>query len=250
MLKVNDMARQSRFVLPGYPQHVIQRGNNRSAIFASAADYEFYLEKLLEGCNKHGCDVHAYVLMTNHVHLLLTPHTEGSIAKLMQFIGRYYVQYFNERYRRTGTLWEGRYKSTLLDTEQYLMTCYRYIEANPERAGMVESPADYPWSSYRANTLGESSRLVVPHSLYRCLGATPKERQAAYRALFPEGIDDRTLDAIRDATNKAWVLGDDRFREHIDASPAPSLPKTERRRQTFRGVSSNQGFQSSLTPLI
>ena len=170
------MARQPRFVLPGHPQHVIQRGNNRSVIFGAEEDYGFYLDRLREGCNKHGCDVHAYVLMTNHTHLLLTPHSENGIGKLMQYIGRYYVQYFNYQYRRTGTLWEGRYKATLLDSEQYLLTCYRYIELNPVRAAMVDHPREYPWSSYRFNALGEPDGVIIPHELYQQLGKDGPER--------------------------------------------------------------------------
>ena len=132
------MARQPRFVLPGHPQHVIQRGNNRNVIFAEDADYCIYKDKLGEACERFRCRVHAYVLMTNHVHLLITPETEQGISKVMQSLGRQYVQYFNYRYQRTGTLWEGRYKASLLDTTQYLLTCYRYIELNPVRACMVE----------------------------------------------------------------------------------------------------------------
>ncbi len=140
------MARLPRFVIPGQPQHVIQRGNNRQAIFRAEADYQFFLEKLSEAADKHQCDIHAYILMTNHVHLLVTPQTENGIGKMMQMLGRYYVHYFNNRYKRTGTLWEGRYKATLIDSEQYLLTCMRYIELNPVRAqNMAEHPADYPW---------------------------------------------------------------------------------------------------------
>ncbi|MGC2047550.1 MAG: transposase, partial [Gallionella sp.] len=149
------MARLPRFVLPGQPQHVIVRGNNRSEIFCADADYRFYLEKLQLACDKHGCDLHAYVLMTNHVHLLITPHEEQSLSKALQMLGRYYVQYYNHCYQRTGTLWEGRYKATLIDSEAYLLTCMRYIELNPVRAGMVAHPSEYPWSSYHHNALGQ-----------------------------------------------------------------------------------------------
>ena len=137
------MPRQPRFTIPGQPQHVIIRGNNRDPIFYADEDYGFYLEKLRQACEKHQCDVHAYVLMTNHVHLLITPHTENSLGKAIQMLGRYYVQYFNYSYKRTGTLWEGRYKATLIDSEAYLLTCYRYIELNPVRAeGMAEHPSN------------------------------------------------------------------------------------------------------------
>jgi putative transposase len=158
------MARLPRFVIPGQPQHVIQRGNDRQAIFRVEQDYSFYLEKLQEAAEKHQCDIHAYVLMTNHVHLLITPHTETGIGKTLQSIGRYYVQYFNHCYKRTGTLWEGRYKATLIDSEGYLLTCMRYIELNPVRANnMVNHPSDYPWSSYRSNALGQEDAFVTPN---------------------------------------------------------------------------------------
>lgn len=211
------MARLPRYVLPGQPQHVIQRGNNREPIFCGEADYRFYLEKLGIACQKHACNLHAYVLMTNHVHLLITPQVANGIGKVMQMLGRYYVQYFNYTYERTGTLWEGRYRATLLDSEQYLLTCMRYIELNPVRAGMVEHPRDYPWSSYHDNALGHEDERLVPHELYRRLGATAKERQAAYRALFRCHITARTLEDLREATNKAWILGNDRFRARVES---------------------------------
>ncbi|MCP5275112.1 MAG: transposase [Burkholderiales bacterium] len=221
------MARLPRFDVPGYAQHVIQRGNNRSIIFVGEADYAFYLEKLSEACQKYQCDLHAYVLMTNHVHLLMTPHLKGSIGKMMQMLGRYYVQYFNYQYHRTGTLWEGRYKATVLDSEHYLLSCSRYIELNPVRADMVKHPADYPWSSYHHNALGISSSLIKAHTIYSTLGMTPTTRQSAYRALFEHQIPERTLDEIRSATNKAWVLGNERFLQQIeDLTKRQVQPKT------------------------
>ncbi len=211
------MARLPRFVLPGQPQHVIQRGNNRQAIFDAEDDYRFYLEKLGEAAEKHQCDIHAYVLMTNHVHLLVTPQLENSIGKMMQMLGRYYVQYYNYTYQRTGTLWEGRYKATLIDSEQYLLTCMRYIELNPVRAqGMVDHPAEYPWSSYHHHALGESDVLLKPHREYHRLGKTEAGRQSAYRQLFRAHISKMTLAEIRESTNKAWVLGSERFKQRME----------------------------------
>ena len=210
------MARLPRFVLPGQPQHVIQRGNNRDIIFVSEEDYRFYLEKLQDACQKYGCVIHAYVLMTNHVHLLMTPDTENSIGKVMQSLGRYYVQYFNYQYKRSGTLWEGRYKAALLDSEQYLLTCYRYIELNPVRAGMVDHPSDYPWSSYHCNALGKKDGLITPHELYQGLGRNKQLREKAYRELFRNHIAEKTLTEIRSATNKAWVLGNNRFQSRVE----------------------------------
>lgn len=155
--------------------------------------------------------------MTNHVHILATPESETALPKTMQSIGRRYVQYFNHSYDRTGTLWEGRYKATLIDSEQYLLTCMRYIELNPVRAGMVDHPGDYPWSSYHANAQGKADALLSCHSLYRRLGRDDGERQAAYRQLFRAQISKADLDAIRDATNKAWALGNSRFGAKIEA---------------------------------
>lgn len=209
------MARLPRLIIPGEPQHVIVRGNNRAEIFCAEADYRFYLEKLQSACTKHGCLVHAYVLMTNHVHLLITPQEEQGLSKALQMLGRYYVQYFNYSYQRTGTLWEGRYKATLIDSEAYLLTCMRYIELNPVRAGMVAHPSEYPWSSYRCNALVQPDELVTPHPEYLRLGRTDEARQAAYRLLFRHHLSESSLAEIREATNKAWALGNDRFKQRI-----------------------------------
>ncbi len=209
------MARLPRFVVPGQPQHVIVRGNNRSDIFYLNVDYQFYLEKLGEACEKHGCLLHAYVLMTNHVHLLLTPLHENSIAKALQMLGRYYVQHFNFRYQRSGTLWEGRYRASLIDSQEWFLTCMCYIELNPVRAGMVAHPSVYAWSSYARNALGGSNALITPHEEYQRLASDDEARQVAYRALFQHPISALTLDEIRDATNKAWVLGSDTFKRRM-----------------------------------
>lgn len=229
------MARLPRFFLSDQPLHVIQRGNNRSPIFAADNDYRFYLRCLKEAADAQSLIVHAYVLMTNHVHLLVTPETEFSLSKTMQSIGRRYVQYFNHAYGRTGTLWEGRYKSTLIDSERYLLTCMRYIEFNPVRATMAEHPGDYPWSSHCANAQGRPDELIAPHSLYRRLGRTDDERQSAYRQLFRAQIPRADVEAIRDATNKAWALGDSRFRAKVETLSnrrATPKPRGRPRRET------------------
>ena len=232
------MARLPRFIIPGEPQHVIVRGNNRTEIFCAEADYRFYLEKLQFACKKHGCEVHAYVLMTNHVHMLMTPHAEQSLSKTLQMVGRYYVQYYNYCCQRTGTLWEGRYKATLIDTEAYLLTCMRYIELNPVRAGMVSHPSEYPWSSYHCNALGQPNDLVAPHLEYRRLGATDEVRQAAYRQLFKHRISECSVREIREATNKGWVLGSDRFKARIQRQLArrvePAARGGDRKSEQFR----------------
>ncbi|SHL17182.1 putative transposase [Nitrosospira sp. Nsp11] len=232
------MARLPRFILPGQPQHVILRGNNRTEIFCAEADYRFYFDKLRLACEKHGCDIHAYVLMTNHVHLLITPHEEQSLSKALQMLGRYYVQFFNHCYRRTGTLWEGRYKATLIDTETYLLTCMRYIELNPVRAGMVAHPSEYRWSSYGYNAWGQTDNLVTPHPEYLRLGRTDEECRSAYQQLFEYPISEECINAIREATNKAWVLGNDRFKQSIQEKlkrrVEPAAKGGDRRSEQFK----------------
>jgi putative transposase len=210
------MARLPRFVLPGYPQHVIQRGTNRQPILGDEEDYWLLWEKLRDAALKFGCDVHAYTLMPTHFHLVLTPRQDDGIGRLMQYTGRYYVQHFNRRYERSGTLWEGRYRATLLDPDRYLLVASRYVELNAVRAGLVDMPADYEWSSYAANATGADDDLVRPHPVYLALGASPDARRAAYRNGFDEPLDERLVQRIRDATNKAWVLGDDAFCRAIE----------------------------------
>lgn len=211
------MARQPRFILPGYPQHIIQRGNNRNLIFTNDADRLFYLDKLDAACIEFDCSIHAYVLMSNHVHLLITPGMDAGIGKVMQSLGRCYVRYFNWRHQRTGTLWEGRYRASLVETERYLLACYRYIELNPVRAGIVDHPQHYRWSSYGYNARGFGDRLLTPHSLYLQLGSDGPTRRAAYRKLFEDVLSTKTLDSIRQATNGDWVMGDISFRRKVEA---------------------------------
>ena len=214
------MARLPRYVIPGQPQHIIQRGNNRQIIFAAEADYQFFRDTLVKAADKYGLAIHAYVWMTNHVHLLATPGFDDSISKVFQSVGRCYVQYFNYTYKRSGTLWEGRYRATVVDSERYLLTLMRYIELNPMRAGMVAVPEDYPWSSYRRNTLGEggtNADWLSSHEEYSRLGLDDADRQKTYRALFDTAIDQGDLAEIRDCTHKGWALGGERFRAEIEA---------------------------------
>jgi putative transposase len=210
------MARLPRFALPGYPQHVIQRGNNRQPILRDEEDYWVLWGRLCEAASRFQCDIHAYVLMPNHFHLLLTPWVENGIGKLMQYTGRYFVQHVNDRYARTGTLWEGRYRATLLDPEAFLLAVSRYIETNAVRAGLVASPDDYDWSSYPANALGVDDELIAPHPLYNALGNNALERQEAYRKTFDQPPDTAFHEQLRAATNKAWVLGDEAFCRDIE----------------------------------
>jgi len=212
------MARLPRYVLPGYPQHVIQRGNNRQQILYDAEDWWFLWEKLAAATEKFRCDLHAYVLMPTHFHLVVTPWQDDGVGKLMQYVGRYYVQYFNQRYEHTGTLWEGRYRATLLDPATFLLPCSRYVELNPVRAGYTDNAGDYDWSSYGFNAEGRDDALVTPHPEYEKLGRSPKTRQNAYRKGFSRPIDDEMLARIRDATNKAWLLGSEAFCREIEGS--------------------------------
>ena len=210
------MPRKPRIVLPGHPVHIIQRGNNRTATFFTDEDHRYYLQALHEAGRHYQCATHAYVLMTNHVHLLVTPGTATGPSRLMQSVGRCYVRYINETYRRSGTLWEGRFKHSLIQDDDYYLICSRYIELNPVRAGMVEHPGDYPWSSYRCNALGWPDPLLQPHALYLALGQSKEEQTRHYRALFQIHIEADTLEAIRAAANKDRVLGNDKFKEEIE----------------------------------
>lgn len=210
------MPRKPRYYLAGVPCHVIQRGHNREICFSAPEDFRYYLQCLREACLGYGAKVHAYVLMTNHVHLLITPDEQDSISRVLQSVGRRYVQYVNVSYRRSGTLWEGRHKASLIDTEQYLMSCYRYIELNPVRAGMVSRPGDYPWSSYAANAHGKDDALTHPHDVYLSLGREDVARQKAYRELFRQAADAAAVQELRSAINLCVPVGGDRFKLQIE----------------------------------
>ncbi len=210
------MARMPRIVVPGQALHIVQRGNDQQAVFYAEEDYLLYLEALQQAAERYQCAVHAYVLMTNHVHLLVTPSTKEGPSRLMQSVGRKYVRYLNTSYRRTGTLWEGRYKSALIDSDHYFLTCSRYVELNPVRAVMVSKPEEYQWSSYRVNAMGASSQLITPHRLYMSLDSMPEARQHAYRALFSEVLGSDDLQKIRQGTEKDEMIGDERFTSEIE----------------------------------
>jgi len=209
------MPRRARLRVAGLPLHIVQRGNNRSACFYTRRDYAVYLRHLQELAPEYACAIHAYVLMTNHVHLLLTPEREDGPSLMMKHLGQRYVQYVNRTYARTGTLWEGRFRSSIVERQNYLLRCYRYIEMNPVRAGMVHHPRDYPWSSYRSNAEGQFSRLLTPHDEFFSLGQSPEGRCAAYRSLFESQIDFQQLQEIRLAVNGGFALGSKRFRAQI-----------------------------------
>ena len=202
------MARLPRLTVPGYAHHIIQRGNNRQAIFASTADYELLLDLLHEHAHKQQVAVHAYVLMSNHFHLLATPETAEGIPQMMQAVGRRYVRNYNLRHQRTGTLWEGRYRSTLIQTERYLLACMAYIDLNPVRAGLVADPADYPWSSHQHYIGRRPDKLVTPHALYWEMGNTPFARDQSYTEMVRAGIGAEQQRALTDSALRGWALGE------------------------------------------
>ena len=210
------MPRRPRVIHPNVPQHIIQRGNNRQACFYADEDYQFYLEWLKEYAEKTGCKIHAYVLMTNHVHLLVSTEKAEAVGAMMKALGQRYVQYINKMYKRTGTLWEGRYKSCPTQAETYLLACQRYIELNPVRANMVNHPAEYKWSSYAVNAQGADTKIIKPHPLYLALGLDAASRQAAYRELFRYQLDIGLVDEIRKATNGNYALGNALFVQQIE----------------------------------
>jgi putative transposase len=209
------MARLPRLSAPGLPHHLIQRGNNRQTIFVDEVDCTFYLRELAELAVAHGLAIHAYVLMPNHVHLVGTPAEPDTLPRLMQAMGRRYVRRFNDRHRRTGTLWEGRYRSTVVETDRYLLACMRYVELNPVRAGLVGEPGEYRWSSYGHQLGLRTDPLITEHAVYWSLGNTPFERQLAYRRLFERGTPSDELVSIRLAIHRGWALGDLAFAEHL-----------------------------------
>ena len=205
------MARLPRLTLLGYPHHIIQRGNNRQAIFASQADYQTLLNLLLENAQKFKVAIHAYVLMTNHFHLLATPETADGLPQMMQAVGRRYVRWFNDAQGRSGTLWEGRYKSTVIDTNQYLLTCMSYLDLNPVRAGLVGQASEYVWSSHGHYIGQKVDKLITPHPLVWGLGNTPFAREAAYADLVRGGISASQTVQLTDSALRGWALGDDDF---------------------------------------
>lgn len=210
------MPRRARLKIAGNPHHVVQRGNNRSRCFFSERDYRFYLSCLQDEAEHYHCAVHAYVLNPDHMHLLVTPDAEDALSLMMRSLGSRYVQYVNHVYRRTGTLWEGRFRSSIIDSERYLLICYRYIELNPVRLGLVAHPGDYRWSSYGCHARRLASSMVRDHPLYLGLGATPEERARAYRELFRHPIGEREIAEIRTSWKRGLVLGGDTFKDEIE----------------------------------
>jgi putative transposase len=223
------MPRRARMYLAGLPYHIVQRGNNREACFIEPENYLFYLELWKELSTRYGVSVHAYVLMTNHVHFLATPDNETAISNTMKVAGSRYAQYINKKYRRTGTLWEGRHRASLVQSERYLLTCMRYIELNPVRAQMVARPEEYRWSSYGVNAWSDHSWLR-PHEDYLRLGSSSEARGHVYRELFRTGLSDEDLHLLRKAAHYCQPVGNDRFREQIERKYGLQLGQMERGR--------------------
>jgi putative transposase len=206
------MPRPLRVLLPGAAVHIIQRGVNRNACFRSDSDYIFYLMHLKQLSVRQQCAVHAYCLMTNHVHLLLSPSTGEACSAMMKDLGQQYAQYFNRAYGRSGPLWDGRYRSCVAESARYVLACYRYIELNPVRAGMVPHPGHYPWSSYHANAEGTQTGFVSVHPEFEALGQDAATRRGAYARLLETSLDTKLVDDIRAATNGGYPLGTDSFK--------------------------------------
>ena len=224
------MPRKPRFFLPDISAHIVQRGHSRDPVFFGNDDYRAYLDWLAEGAGRYHCAIHAYVLMTNHVHILATPQDKQGISRMMQYVGRRYVPYINHTYGTSGSIWEGRYKASLIDGEQYLLTCMRYIELNPVSADMTRSPGQYRWSSYRANAQGMTDPMVTPHQLYFDLGRTRENRVGAYKALFKAHVDEADLNDMRDALQTGTPLGSAYFRQKIEQRLDRKLGHTRRGR--------------------
>jgi putative transposase len=219
--------------------HIVQRGHSRGPVFLEEPDYLAYMDWLKEGGERYGCAIHAYVLMTNHVHILATPSNKESIIRMMQYVGRRYVPHINRSYGTSGSIWEGRYKACLVQEDAYLLSTMRYIELNPVRAKLVQSPAHYRWSSYRCNGQGKADDLVTPHPLYDALGATQAARLSAYKALFKVQLDRGVLDEIRSAWLTGTPLGNDRFKEEVERKLGRKVGQARRGRpKIMKGASS------------
>ena len=231
------MPRKPRFYLPGVPVHIVQRGHSREPVFFEDDDYRAYLHWLKEGAERYKIDIHAYALMTNHIHILATASGKDGVTRMMQYIGRHYVPYINHTYGTSGSIWEGRYKASLIQDDEYLLACMRYIELNPIRASMVRSPGQYRWSSYRCNAQGKEDERVTPHGMYLSLGKAKPARLEAYKLLFQVHLDKEVLNEIRSAWQTGTPLGNDEFHRQIEAKlklkvgqsrrGRPSKPKGE-----------------------
>jgi putative transposase len=206
------MARLPRLVVPNQAHHILQRGNDRQAIFRDADDYAAFLAWLRDAARQFKVALHAYALLPNQVQLLATPSDDIGMSRMMQWIGRHYVPYFNMKYQRSGTLWQGRYKATVIDAQQYFLACSQFVESSPVRAGLVASPSDYPWSSVAHHVGMRGDPLITDHSRYWALGNTPFDREAAYRSFLEHGLSANEVQALNEATQRAWPLGSEKFK--------------------------------------
>lgn len=230
------MARLPRLTLGGLPHHVIHRGHNRQPVFLDAQDRQFYLDQLYVACRSHKVALHAYVLMDNHVHLLLTPPDAAALPSAMQMLGRAYARYFNNRHARSGTLWEGRYRSTVIQAEKFLLACMVYIDLNPVRAGATERPGDYAWSSHGHYSGLRVDGAIASPALYWALGNTPFAREAAYREMVDRGLDQSTRQALTDSALRGWALGDAEFVANTQSQTARRIVKGRPGRPSGRSI--------------
>ena len=237
------MARLPRLSVAGQVHHIIHRGNNRQPVFADDQDRQAFLDSLREASVLHGLAVHAYVLMDNHIHLLVTPRTDDSLSKAMQTLGRRYVSSYNRRHGRSGTLWEGRFRGAVIESGRYFLTAMRYIELNPVRAGWVNRADDWCWSSATHHLGGKRDPLVTDHPLYWGLGNTPFDREASYRAALDQGLGESEIRAITEAATKGWALGSAEFLQSL--AQMTSRPLVARKRGRPRKI-----VDSNLSPKI
>ncbi len=210
------MPRKPRYILPDVPVHIVQRGRCKEPVFFEDEDYQMYLGWLKNASEKYQCAIHAYVLMTNHIHILVTPPDSQGITRMMQYVGRYYVSFINKKYGMSGSIWEGRFKASMIHAEDYLLSCMRYIELNPVRPDMVRSPAHYRWSSYRCNGQGKTNDLITPHEIYLSLAKRLDTRIEVYKALFKAHVDEIALDDIRSSCQTGTPLGNDYFKQKVE----------------------------------
>lgn len=237
------MPRKQRFYIPGIPAHVMQRGHNRNPIFFNDLDYLEYLKILKKVVDKYECQIHAYMLMTNHVHLLLTPSTSKSISLLFQSLGRMYVSYINTKYQRSGTLWEGRHKGNVVESDSYFLTCMKYIELNPVRAHMVECPSDCPWSSYSSNGKGKYNVILTEHEVYSRLADNQSDRLKAYNDLFDIKLNSQVLSDLENSIQSGTPLGSDSFMKNIEETLSCHVGYIKPGRPSRKGVK-REGSQS------
>lgn len=210
------MARLARLTVPHQPHHILQRGVSGQSVFQAPEDYQIFLDWLKNAAKQFAVAIHAYVLMPDHFHLLLTPSDDKGLGRMMQWAGRHYVPYFNLKYQRVGTLWQGRYRATVIEAERYFLMCSRYIELNPVRTGLCMTGLDYPWSSYAHHVGAKVDPLITDHATYWALGNTPFQREASYKDLSEQAFAAKEVQILNDATLKGWALGSDAFKARLE----------------------------------